>query len=76
MKAINKFASGPQAWLSLSQMRNMVSTDLSGTPKETLHVGIKRPDVLAPVVHQSHWFSWKDWGTLKKVRMTCGSTEL
>lgn len=48
MKATNKFASGPQAWLSLSQMRNLVSIVLSGTPKDKLHMGIKCPKVLAP----------------------------
>ena len=33
-------------------MRNLVLIVLSETPRERLHMGIKCPTVLAPVVHQ------------------------
>jgi len=65
LKATNKLASGPQLWPSLSQMRNLVLIVLSEILRQGLHMGIKCPTVLAPVVHQSHWFCWKaeaSWG--------------
>lgn len=55
LKATKKLASGPQVWPSLSQMRNLVLTALSETPRERLHMGIKCPTVLAPVEHQFPW---------------------